>query len=672
MTRSSRRKRPAITHHRLTYSPPLNGLRGIAIALVVAFHANWLAGGWIGVDLFFVISGYLITRLLLDELHDHGHVDVKQFWKRRARRLLPALLALIVVIAVVERMRNPSVRTARWDVFGALTYCSNWVRIALGESYWDRLGPPGLADHLWSLAIEEQFYLVWPLLVAVGARWFRTPRVFAATILVLAISAALYSVMVFQVTGEAARVYLGTDTRAFALLCGATVGAWAAIGLRVPTRVGTTLALLGLGYFAVAFDGSYRVVYRGGLVVVAATAAVLVATLIRPVPVVANLMSVRPLTWLGERSYGLYLWHWPVFVAFGVAERPRSATSTRLTAIAASMVLAELSARVLELPIRRAVSVKRWVLVGGGLIAASAATVTLFPKQKPVETLSSGGPQVTLPAPPKPLVNTTATTAAEPVPASTSATSSATSAATPAATPGVSAQQNTSPPPTVLAQVSAPVVMLVGDSVGGRIGVSLARAPDPRAVVVNRARAGCMLSRRHMVIREVADAVEMDVGEACAAYVRSFAEFVEDMAPEAVVVAFGAGFFHQAQIADGVWANACAPAFREFMFGELQAAVAALTSAGARVFVITEAYYRAPNEPDYGRRDDETDCKTKLLNDAASQPGAGFTLLPLGQVVCPKRDPCPVDGLDIRADGIHYDGASGRIVWDWLYEQMFP
>ena len=613
-----------------------------------------MAGGWIGVDLFFVISGYLITRLLLDEFHDHRHVDVKQFWKRRARRLLPALLTLIVVIAVVERMRNPSVRTARWDVIGALTYCSNWVRITLGESYWDRLGPAGLADHLWSLAIEEQFYLVWPLLVAVGARWFRTPRFVAAAISVLAISAALYSAMYFRVTGEAARVYLGTDTRAFALLCGATVGAWAALGLRVPTRVGTTLALLGLGYFAVALDGNHRVVYRGGLVVVAATGAVLVATLIQPPPGVANLMSVRPLTWLGERSYGLYLWHWPVFVAFGVAERPRSATSTRLAAIAASMLLAELSARVLELPIRRAVSVKRWVLVGGVLIAAGAAAITLFPKQQPVERLSSGGPQITLPA----------RAAAETVPASTSVT--------PAATSGVSAQQNTSPPPTVHARVSAPVVMLVGDSVGERIGLSLTRVPDPRAVVVNRAQAGCMLSRRQMVIREVAGAVEMDVGEACAEYVRSFAAFVGDTAPQAVVVAFGAGFFHQAQIADGVWANACAPAFREFMLGELNAAVAALTSSGARVFVITEAYYRAPDEPDYGPRDDETDCKTKLLNDAASQPGAGFTLLPLGQVVCPRRDPCPVDDLDIRDDGVHYDGASGRIVWDWLYQQMFP
>ena len=365
-------------------------------------------------------------------------------------------------------------------------------------------------------------------------------------------------------------------------------------------------------------------------------------------------MSVRPLTWLGERSYGLYLWHWPVFVAFGVAERPRSATSTRLAAIAASMLLAELSARVLELPIRRAVSVKRWVLVGGVLIAAGAAAITLFPKQQPVERLSSGGPQITLPA----------RAAAETVPASTSVT--------PAATSGVSAQQNTSPPPTVHARVSAPVVMLVGDSVGERIGLSLTRVPDPRAVVVNRAQAGCMLSRRQMVIREVAGAVEMDVGEACAEYVRSFAAFVGDTAPQAVVVAFGAGFFHQAQIADGVWANACAPAFREFMLGELNAAVAALTSSGARVFVITEAYYRAPDEPDYGPRDDETDCKTKLLNDAASQPGAGFTLLPLGQVVCPRRDPCPVDDLDIRDDGVHYDGASGRIVWDWLYQQMFP
>ena len=533
-------------------------------------------------------------------------------------------MVLVAVIAAVERTRVPEVRTARWDVFGALTYLSNWVRIALGEGYWDRFEAPGLADHLWSLAIEEQFYLVWPLALAFAARRIRTTRQIAAAITGLTIMAAYYTIASFRVSGDAARVYLGTDTRAVALLAGATVGAWAAAGVKLPTHVGAVLSVLGLGYCAVALPGSEKVVYQGGLVLIAVYAAVLIATLIDPSPRVAQVLSNRRLRWLGERSYGLYLWHWPVFVAFDVAERPRSGFGDRVTAIAASLVLAELSARLIELPIRRVRVVERGVLRVGGIAVSFAALAAVWPtsglRQVALDgRTSAASPQlsrrttaVSLPrlsslttsrVPARETSTTsslattstasaTTTTIAGPV-VSTSPTTTVATTTVPPATTTTAAPVATLPPtPTLPPRDGPPVVMMVGDSVGERIGIAVDGAPDPRVVLVNTGRAGCLLSRQRMHIREGSSGLSQDFGESCAEYVRSFPALAQEHLPDAVVVAFGAGFFHEAEVAQGVWANVCAPEFQAFMRGELQASIAGLRSAGARVFVVSEAYYR--------------------------------------------------------------------------------
>ena len=664
-------------HVQLAYSRPLDGLRGIAVALVVAFHANWLIGGWIGVDIFFVLSGYLITRLLLDELHVHQWINLAAFWGRRARRLLPALLVLVAAIAIADRFRRSPPSTAKWDIFGALTYSSNWVRVTLGRSYWDRFASPGLADHLWSLAIEEQFYLLWPVVMAAGLRRL-APLRRAAVLSVAALLAGVYTVVMFARTGDAGRVYLGTDTRIVALLAGAAVGAWAAAGLRlhpVVRRVIATLSILFLVNAAVRFNGAKVPVYRGGIVFVAFATACLLASLIGAQGSLPRLLSMRPLVWLGNRSYGLYLWHWPIFVALHVAARPHSSTVRRLLAIGVALLVSELSARVIELPLRRYVrrANPRWLVRAGGLIGVATIATLLPLGTAAVPTEAKAAPALTLPVPSA--VTTTTPTTSTSVVAST--TTSVAVVAEPVTTPPASAVTTVAPTTTLVPKVPPPPrdgpprILVVGDSVAQRLAIAINRLPDRGGAVLDiQARAGCMLARSPIRTREGDNGIISDEPGVCPQIVESFGSFAAQTPHDAVLMLFGAGFFHDNEITTGVWTDACSTAFHDFMRAEIATAVTALGSGGAAVYAVSEAYYRAPNEGNYENLDNQTDCKNAILEEAAAN--GSFTLLKLGQIVCPSRSPCPFPDADIRDDGIHYDRAGATAAWGWLFPQMFP
>ena len=340
--------------------PGLDGLRALAVIGVLAFHDDRLTGGFLGVDLFFAVSGFLITTLLIDELQRTNTIDLIGFWGRRLRRLLPAVMVLLVVIVIFFRLFADTGQwiIARNDAPWAQFYVANWHQISSGAGYWDAFAAPSAFEHLWSLAIEEQFYVVWPLLVIGAWRIGRTRAL--GTLTGIGIIASFVAMLTIYDGGDPTRVYMGTDTRAFSLLCGAFVALPAirhaiTAGMQKFRRAasGLTAALIAaIGFMWFTVSGQSEWLFRGGLLahsIASSLLAILVASSSSRLSVI---FSWRPLAYIGRLSYALYLWHWPVFI-FCTSER-LDINGLALTAVrlAITFALSIASYLLVEQPIR--------------------------------------------------------------------------------------------------------------------------------------------------------------------------------------------------------------------------------------------------------------------------------------------------------------------------------
>jgi peptidoglycan/LPS O-acetylase OafA/YrhL len=339
----------------------LDGLRAIAVIVVIIYHlgSGILPGGFIGVDVFFVISGFLITALLLRERERTGSVHLGRFWVRRARRLLPAIALLVIVCCTAAWMIGGDLLIGLGlQALGAATFSSNWLAIAAGQSYFDE-STPELLRNLWSLAVEEQFYLLWPLLlllvVLLPRRWMRVG------VMLIAASASAVAMAVLFIPGDATRVYFGTDTHSFGLALGAALAFGAA---SVDRRARLARMVQALGWLAVAalllssvlLRDDASATYIGGLPLVAVLTAFAILAAVQPGSRLARALDARPMAWVGERSYGLYLWHWPVFVLTAAATTGASPAARWLVAAVAlviTVVAAQLSYVLVEQPVRR-------------------------------------------------------------------------------------------------------------------------------------------------------------------------------------------------------------------------------------------------------------------------------------------------------------------------------
>jgi len=348
---------------KLGYQPSLDGVRAISVIAVILYHAKlgWIPGGFLGVEVFFVVSGFLITALLIEERHHTGTVSLRNFWARRARRLLPALFVLLLVVpAVMLIFYRDAAGRLGGDVIAALFYVSNWWQIFLNESYFEAAGRPPVLRHLWSLAVEEQFYIIFPaifvFLMAKGGR-NRTRNV----LVVAAIGSAIWMAVLYD-PANVSRVYYGTDTRLSGMLLGAVLALmWTPWRSRAtPSKAAGpaldvigVLALVGLAWFFLRVNDFDPFVYERGFLLLDVLCIVLIAVLVHPSSRLSKMLSWAPLVWIGKRSYSIYLWHWPIFMVtrpgqdISLDGLPLFLLRTTLT-----LAAAELSYRYVEQPVR--------------------------------------------------------------------------------------------------------------------------------------------------------------------------------------------------------------------------------------------------------------------------------------------------------------------------------
>ncbi len=384
------------------YWPSLDGVRAVAIALVIVYHLGYLGGGWVGVDIFFVLSGFLITSLLGAERLAAGRIRFRAFWARRARRLLPAVLVLLAVLSVYAWCGGPGLVPAqlRSPALATLFYSANWQQLAAGHNYFAAFTAPSPLQHTWSLAIEEQYYVVWPLVLGLLLLGRRRARRAPTATAALVVASAVWMAVAAHWWG-ANRAYLGTDTRAWELLLGGLAamclapgttarrpGRWAAASIAGAAGVAVGVALAA---------GTPGWLWDGGLFAIGlATCLVLVGTCKAPGGPLARLLALPPVRWLGVISYSLYLWHWPTIVLLNGETTGMAGAELLVVRLAVMTAAAVTSYYVVERPLRRADWSGWWRRAVVPVAVAGTGAVILGATVAPAPAASA---RVVLPAP---------------------------------------------------------------------------------------------------------------------------------------------------------------------------------------------------------------------------------------------------------------------------------
>ncbi len=359
-----------------THIPAIDGLRALAVVAVVLYHLgiNWIPGGFLGVDLFFVISGYVITRLILDSIESANGLDIREFYAARARRLFPGLLVMIIVTCVVMALFAPdSIRRFISDLPFVLSGTNNWHLVALHQDYFQAIGRPPLLQHTWSLAVEFQFYLIWPIILLIVWRRFGKRVVRRAALLIATFSGTalfLFSLQADNATaGRISHIYFGTDTHSLGLFLGSALAvSWIPRNLTKEISQRAQDFIDGIGVFGfigllcifLFIEEANATLYQIAFPLAGLFGCATIVSLVHPASRFSPILSNRIFLWIGQRSYGIYLWHWVVFqVTRPGADLTGSLFALNVARVLLVLILADISLRAIEIPIRRGV-VQNW------------------------------------------------------------------------------------------------------------------------------------------------------------------------------------------------------------------------------------------------------------------------------------------------------------------------
>jgi peptidoglycan/LPS O-acetylase OafA/YrhL len=636
----------------------LDGLRAFALLIIMGYHfgVGWLQGGFFSLDIFYVLSGYLITGLLLGEYAKRDRIDLPAFWLRRARRLLPALLVVLVVVTLFIRFAQPAglYPDFRMAALSALFYFSNWWQIAASGNYFVATGAVSPLTHTWSLAVEEQFYLVWPLVVFavlhLSRRFARGLRVLLAVSAVGAVGSAIEMAFLYHPTANITRLYFGTDTHAQSILVGATLACVMTMVQRhrnltgmapearsAPARVILTMVglagLAGTVALTYSLQGTSPIAYRGGFFLSALSAAALItgAVTVRGGPI-GRVFSLKPLVWIGTISYGAYLWHYPVFIELDAVHTGLTGFPLLLVRFSVTLALAAASFLLIERPVMEGTFWRsiRATVPSAALLGATVAVVvagTVAPAAALARPLSANS----LPA---------------------------------------SEQQ-------ALAADNAfhgnPVRFLVlGDSLAVTLGVGLEVDATQRygVDVLDKAVLGCDLDNLPSITTGQATYPVSD----CRNWPAVWAHDVAVTRPEVVGILVGR-WDTTDHLVGGKEVDLTQPAWFHHLQSELDRVAAVVSSRGARVVFLTLPYFGPAQEAPDGSlwpedQSSRVNAFNRILRNVADQHPKTVSIIDLNRILDPNgRYAASIGGVTVRwADGIHISKPGG----EWLQGAILP
>ena len=634
----------------LNYVPALDGVRGVAVLAIIGYHGGVFLtrGGFYSLDAFFALSGFLITSLLVAEWQQSGSIRLGRFWARRARRLLPALfLLLLVVLAYATWIAPPGMyRELRGDSLSTLFYVANWHFIVTGSNYFVQTGAMSPLLHTWSLAVEEQFYLVWPLVVLLILR----SRLGLRFLFAVCVSGAIGSALLMGVLASPStqnRVYYGTDTRAQSLLIGAalSVGLTIAANRRVSVdRVGTGVitsspgawratsarrraayevvgivgvVATGVLWTTVAFNDAFA--FRGGFFFAAcATACVLANIVVSPRSIVPRCLALPVLRYFGRISYGLYLWHFPIFLWLTHARTGLDGLALFGLKVACTVAIASVSFYAVEQPIRQRRflrSWRAWVATPIALLAVTGATIA--------------------------------------------ATTSAVSAAP---------QLLHSPPNHATGIYSGPSVklLLVGDSIAATMGIGLSAYEGRYDIrLFNEGIIGCGVTEGSEYQLQGVDtpmASQCNGSRQSEQWPQIWAHQIKTLHPNVVMILAGRWEVTNRTYL-GRWTNILQPSYAEYVQRQLRYAVQVAGSGGAKVMLLTAPCYSTGEQPDGQPWPEDSPKRLARYNAIVREVAAASTnttLVNFNTMACPSGQyQTYVDGVDARYDGVHFTIGGG-------------